>query len=343
MNKVLLGLLITFSLSAHAQETVPLSLPDALDAALRNNKEIILAGLDEESARARFKQTDAVFLPQISLSYSAMSTNNPLNAFGFKLQQQAITPADFDPELLNNPSSTQNFMTKAEWQQPILNMDMLYARKAARQQSAVFEFKTKRQKEYLTFEVEKAYSQLQLAHQAKEVLTEAWNTVNSIYTATNNRYEKGYLQKSDLLQVQVQVTTTESQLAQAKSNVQNASDYLSLLMGSKAGVLYSVAPIEETTTTESIETTVSESRADFLAIQSAIAAQDQMISSTKLSMVPNLNAFAQYLINDSEAFGFESNSYLVGAQLSWSLFKGMSVQHKTSEQRIELNKMSTQL
>jgi outer membrane protein TolC len=343
MKKVLLGILIAFSLSAQAQETVPLSLQDAVEAALRSNKEIIMAGLDEESARARFKQTDAVFLPQISLSYSAMSTNNPLNAFGFKLQQQAIAPADFDPALLNNPSSTQNFMTKAEWQQPILNVDMLYARKAARQQSAVFEFKTKRLKDYLTMEVEKAYWQLQLTHQAKEVLNEALQTVNAIYTATSNRYEKGYLQKSDLLQVRVQVITTESQLAEAKSNVLNASDYLALLMGSKSGTLYSLAPMEEAIITDSIEATISESRADFQAMQSAIVAQDQMINSNKVSIVPNLNAFGQYLINDSEAFGFGSNSYLVGAQLSWGLFKGMSVQHKATEQRIERNRMVTQL
>ena len=170
MKKVLLGLLIsTFSFSASllAQEAVPLTLQDALDATLKNNKEIVMAALDEESAAARFKQTNAVFLPQINLSYSAMSTNNPLNAFGFKLQQQSISPSDFNPELLNNPSATQNFMTKAEWKQPLLNMDMLHMRKAANQQIEVYAFKAKRTKEYLTFEVQKAYAQLQLAHQAK--------------------------------------------------------------------------------------------------------------------------------------------------------------------------------
>ena len=46
MKKVLLGLLIsTFSFSASllAQETVPLTLQDALDATLKNNKEIVMA------------------------------------------------------------------------------------------------------------------------------------------------------------------------------------------------------------------------------------------------------------------------------------------------------------
>lgn len=346
MKKLLLGLLIStffFSASVMAQESVPLSLQEAIDSTLKNNKEIIMAGLDEASAHARFKQTDAVFLPQINLSYSAMSSNNPLNAFGFKLQQQSITQSDFNPDLLNYPSATQNFMTKAEWKQPILNMDMLYMRKAANQQAEVYAFKTKRVKEYLAFEVEKAYAQLQLAHQAKAVLAEALQTMNSIYTATHNRYEKGYLQKSDLLQVQVQVTSTESKLAEAKSNVQNASDYLSLLMGSKRNAVYSVESITRSTSAENAELNVPERRADFQAMQSAIIAQDMMISSNRMSYLPKLNAFAEYLINDKEAFGFGSNAYLVGAQLSWSLFKGMSVQNKTTEQRIERNKMMAQL
>ena len=99
-----------------AQESVPLSLDEALSTALKNNTEIIMASLDEQRADATFKQTNTVFLPQIRVSYTAMGSNNPLNAFGFKLQQQSIAPSDFNPELLNNPSSTQNFLTKAEWQ-----------------------------------------------------------------------------------------------------------------------------------------------------------------------------------------------------------------------------------
>src|SRR5688572_9353838 len=182
-----------------AQELLSLSFEEALSTALKNNKEIIMASLDEQRADATFKQTNAVFLPQVRVSYTAMGSNNPLNAFGFKLQQQSIAPSDFNPELLNNPSSTQNFLTKAEWQQPILNMDMLYMRRAANEQRAVYTFKSKRTREYLKFEVRKAYAQLHLAHQAKNVLEEALQMVNAMYNATNNRFEKGFLQKSDVL------------------------------------------------------------------------------------------------------------------------------------------------
>lgn len=346
MKKVLLGLLIStfsFSASLFAQEAVPLTLQEALDATLSNNKEITMATLDEESAAARFKQTNAVFLPQINLSYAAMSTNNPLNAFGFKLQQQSISQSDFNPELLNNPSATQNFMTKAEWKQPLLNMDMLQMRKAANQQIDVYTFKTKRTKEYLAFEVQKAYAQLQLAHQAKSVLTEALETVNAIYTSTNNRFEKGLLQKSDVLNVLVQVTTMESNLSAAESNVQNASDYLSLLMGKQPGILYTVDAIQKVTPVENVEIQVPASRADFQAMQAAIAAQDMMVSSGKMSYLPKLNAFGEYLLNDNDAFGFGSDSYLVGAQLSWTIFNGTATQNKIAQHRIERNKMTEQL
>lgn len=346
MKKVLPGILIfyfSFSVSLWAQEVMPLTLQEALDAALVNNMEIVLAKLEEEGASARFRQTNAVFLPQIKVSYTAMSSNNPLNAFGFQLQQQSITPADFNPDLLNNPSNTQNFMTKAEWQQPILNMDMLYMRKAAHEQTAIYALKTRRTREYLTFEVQKAYAQLQLAQQAQLVLEDALKTVNSIFTSTQNRFEKGFLQKSDVLNVQVQVNAMERQFAEAKSNVQNASDYLSVLMDKPTGIVYTVNLIESITVVDSIETKIPENRADFQAMQSAVAAHDMMISSGRMAYLPKLNAFVEYLLNDAEVLGFGSNSYLVGAQLSWTLFNGTATRNKIEEYRIERNKTAEQL
>ena len=345
MKKLLLsGLLVFFvSASLFSQDTLTLALDDALEAALKNNKEVIMAGLDQEIAAAGFRQTNGLFLPQINVSYTALSTNNPLNAFGFKLQQQSIAQTDFNPEVLNSPTATQNFMTKAEWKQPLLNFDMLHKRRAAHHQIDVYAFKAKRTKEYLTYEVTKAYAQLQLSLQAYQVLEQALKTANAIHRATNSRFEKGFIQKSDVLNAQVQVATSENYLAEAKSNVQNASDYLNVLMGLQPGVIYKVRPIEKADVIQTTEIQVPDNRADFLAMQSAVIAQDNMINSGKLSYLPKLNAFGEYMMNDKEAFGFGSDSYLVGAQLSWTLFNGLATHNKIAQERIERNKMITQL
>ena len=332
-------------LKVSAQDSIrELSLSDAISATLNNNKSIQLARLDENIAASNYKQTDAVFLPQVGFSYTAMSTNNPLNAFGFKLQQKSITQNDFNPDLLNHPSGTPDFTTKLEVQQPLINMDMLYERKAAEKQIELYQYKTQRTKEYLTFEVQKAYLQLQLAYDAVKVLEEASQTTDSVYTFTDNHFKQGLIQKSDVLNAQVQVTTVKTNLAKAKSNIRNASDYLSLLMGQGDGIVYKPEnTLRLETPANDTATKIASSRSDFLAMQKAIEASELMIKSSKMSYLPKLNAFGSYQFNDRQALGFGANAYLAGIQLSWDIFKGNRIKNTIATQTLERNKLSEEL
>ena len=330
--------------SISAQSSIKkLSLNEAITTALNNNKSIQIAKLDENIAASNYKQTEAIYLPQIGVSYTAMSTNNPLNAFGFKLQQKSITQNDFNPDLLNHPSGTPDFTTKIEVQQPLINMDMLYRQKAAAKQTEIYQYKTQRTKEYLSFEVQKAYLQLRLAYDAEKVLEEALQTTKSVYAFTENHFQQGLIQKSDLLNVQVQVTTVESNLSKAKSNIGNASDYLSLLMGQKSGFIYTVSDTESTAAAFTDTTGIAATRADFMAMQKAIEASDLMIRSNKMSYLPKLNAFGSYQLNDSRMLGFGANAYLAGVQLSWEIFKGNRTKNTIATETLERNKLNEQL
>jgi len=344
MKKILFVLMTSSAItSSAAQDTLSLKLQDALDYAIRSNRDVALATLDQETAATNFSQTNAMFLPQITLSYTAMATDNPLNAFGFKLQQQSVSPSDFNPQLLNNPSTTQNYLTRIEWNQPLLNLEMAYRRKAADHQINVYYYRVERIKQFVMFEVTKAYAQLQLSYQAANVLAESLRTVNAIFETSKNYFEKGYLQKSDLLLVQVQVATAESKLAEANSNVRNASDHISFLMGIKSGPVYLVEPMKKNDQPEILETQVPEQRADLNAMKVALKSQATMIRSEKMSYLPKLNAFANYMFNDKNALGFGSNSYLVGAQFSYTLFNGTSRYHQTAQQRIAHARIEQQL
>ncbi|HEY8783378.1 MAG TPA: TolC family protein [Mucilaginibacter sp.] len=337
-------LLNGFASKVLAQDSAKnLSLNEAIEATLNNNKAIQIAKLDESIAAANYKQTEAVFLPQIGVSYTAMSTNDPLNAFGFKLQQRTITQNDFNPELLNHPSGTPDFMTKLEVQQPLLNMDMLYMRKGAEKQTEIYKYKTQRTKEYLTFEVQKAFLQLRLAYDAVSVLEEASKTAQSVYEFTDNHFKQGLIQKSDLLNAQVQVTAVQSNLVKAQSNIRNASDYLSLLMGRKTGVIYTID--SSLGAREGADTTrkIASSRADFMAMQKAIEASDLMIKSSRMSYLPKLNAFGNFQYNDNNLTGFGANAYFVGIQLSWDVFKGNKTKNIIAGQKLERDKLTEQL
>ncbi|MNK05640.1 Outer membrane efflux protein [compost metagenome] len=339
----LIGVPGVFSI-VQAQDFVQkLSLNEAISAALANNKTIRLAGLDERIAESSFNQTQAVFLPQVDLSYTAMSTNNPLNAFGFKLQQRSITQNDFDPALLNHPSATPDYMAQLAVKQPLLNIDMLYMRKGAGMQAEVYRYKTQRTREQITFETTKAYLQLQLAYKAEKVLLEAGQTAKAVYKYTDDHFKQGLIQKSDVLNAQVHVTTVESNLAKARSGILNASDYLSLLMGQPAGTAYNLN--DETQPTLPVVDTqkVFATRSDFMAMQKAIEASGLMIKSSQMSYLPKLNAFGNFQYNDSRLTGFGANAYLVGVQLSWNVFSGNKTKHVIASQKLERDKLTVQL
>lgn len=334
---------VPFSVSAQ-DSSKHISLSEAITATLNNNKTLQLAKLDESIAASNYKQTEAIFLPQVGFSYTAFTTDNPLNAFGFKLQQKSITQSDFNPALLNKPGQTSDFSTKLDVQQPLLNMEMLYKRKAASKQTELYLQKTQRTKEYLTFEVEKAYLQLQLAYEAVKVLTEALQTTESVYTFTNNQFNQGFIQKSDVLNAQVQKITVESNLSKANNNIQNASDYLSLLMGQPQGIRFTAdLPTELNKSNNSVTPVMGASRSDFEAMQKAIEASGLMIQSAKTSRYPKLNAFGSYQFNDNRMFGFGAKSYFAGIQLAWDIFKGNSTKNSIATQSLERTKMTEQL
>ena len=344
LRTLVLSVSMVFSaLAATAQQnTKPLLLNDAITLALEQNRQIGLAKTAEKISLSQFKQTEAIWLPQVNLSYTGFTTNQPLNAFGFKLQQSQVQSSDFNPATLNHPGATSNVMTQLSVQQPIFNPDMSYLRKAALKESEVYAFKTQRTKEAITLQVTNSYLQLEFAYEAVKVLQEALATVREIYRFTNDRYQQGLLQKSDLLQVEVQVKTVETNLAEANSQISNISDQLSQLMNTATGQVYTtqavVLPVAAGFTDS-----VSTDRADIKAMNTALSAYDLAIKSTQKSMLPKLNAFGNYQLNDQKLFGFGANAYFAGIQLSWDIFKGNQAKNKAATQTLEKTKLQEQL
>lgn len=334
---------IWLSLSVQAQSHRHITVEDAVNIAVENNSNIKISNLDRKIANADYHQTDAIFLPQVTLGYTALTTNNPLNAFGFLLQQESVTAMDFDPAKLNNPGATQNYGTQVEAKLPLLNQDMIYARKGARAQEEVYKYKAERTKEYIEFEVRKAYTGLQMAYQARNILQKSLEDVKLIHRSVTNFYNQGLIQKSDVLNAQVQVNTIESALAKAESNIHNASNGLRLLMGQDIS--------DEVYTADSLvqkreiytETTLSLFRPDIMALQKAVDATDMILKSSRMAFLPRINAFGSYNLNDSKAFKFRNDSYLAGINLSWDIFSGNRNRSKMKSAQYQKGRMQEEL
>jgi outer membrane protein TolC len=337
-------IVLFFCYTSRSQDSIRhLSLQEAITAAVSNNNAMKISALDERVAKAKLRQTDAIFLPQAIISYTAITTNNPLNAFGFKLQQQSITEADFNPKLLNNPSSTQDFSAKFELQQPLLNIDLLYQRKGAAKQVEIHQLLTERTKDYLTFETEKAYLQLQMVYDENKILIEALTTSKAVYKTSKDYYHEDLIQKSDLLNAELHVMNIETQIKNSQSMIQDASDMLSMLMGYPTGTIYTIDPIGIINPLMGDNTDLFAERSDFKALQKGMESYDIMIKSSKMSYLPRLNAFASWQLNDKSMIGFNANAYFAGVQLSWNIFNGNRTKNIISQQRLEKEKLIKQL
>lgn len=332
------------ALAVVAQSSVPLSLEQALAALEKGNAQLRIAEIEKRINAANHRATDAIFLPQVSVGYTAMLTNNPLNAFGFLLQQREVSQRNFDPSLLNHPGATELYSWSLDVKMPLFNLDMNYARKGAKAMEKMSQYKAAYARLHLRFEVQKAYTQLQFAHAAKSVLQQTLADVRRIHQSVVAFEQQGLVQRSDVLNAEVQVNTIEAALVNAESNIASASDGLSLLMGSCAmtdtvfrpDTLMQLAPA-------GAGTIFSSQRADIQALQAATEGTDWIARSAKAAFIPKVNAFGTYQLHNGKPLEFKNDAYLVGINLTWNLFQGSQNIHKSRSAQLQADKMREEL
>ena len=274
-----------------------------------------------------------------------MSTNDPLAVFGNKLKQERVTQADFDPAALNHPDAYEHFNTRIEVQQPLLNLDGLYARKAAKNQYEALAFQAKYTAQNIRYEVKKAYYQLELAGMSVKVLKQSVAAAEEALKLTQQNELQGLVKKADVLEASVRLEERQDQLRQAVEQHESASEFLAHLLG-----------LDLSTRIEAADTLVQElppqhfsdpsneieRRSDLQAWQKQLEAGQNMLQSEKMKFVPRLNAFGSYEWNDRKIAGMSVNNYMVGASLRWDLFSGYKNQGSVQQAGAKLDQARLQ-
>lgn len=342
LKSIFLGIsMCIFFFAANAQgEKVTLSLKDALERAEKNNWQINKSKANVILSRSDFRQTNSLFFPSVSLSHSGVTTNDPLTAFGFKLKQEITTNADFNPVLLNDPERIDNFNTKVEVRQPIINVDGFYGRKAAKAKMKAMDYQAERTINYTKFEVKKAYYQLELAEEAIEVMEKSYEMAKSAKKLTEDNLEQGYVKDADLLAADVRLLEVENQLLEAKNNSRMAQEFLAFLLAYDIDTKITTSDkIDKEPVLPSFSSYGKgsiDSRSDILAFKKGIEARNTMLKSRRFKFLPRLNAFGQYEWNDDKILGSRANNYMLGASLSWNIFSGYKNIAKVQKAKAEL-------
>lgn len=227
---LLLPLIVSAQDDTSGRIQLPLSLQEAVERSLEQNFSIRQAEYDVDINRSRYRQTNAAFLPQLSIEEMGVSTNDPLNVFGYKLKQEVVTQSDFAPSQLNFPDSYDNFTTKFELRQPLLNTDAFFKRSAAKKQLEATKENLKGTLEYTQYQVKDAYYQLQLMNKQLDVIRRSLKTARENERQAKNLFEQDMINKADYLAANVRVLELESQQSKVNDQLLSVQDHLRFML-----------------------------------------------------------------------------------------------------------------
>lgn len=332
----LIGFMAFSSIILYSQLHV--SLEEAITSSLANSRLKKTAILNNKSIELDIAGLNSVYFPQINLSHNSFYTNDPLNAFGFKLQQEAIQTSDFNPSLLNNPDNFIHFNSKIALNQVLLKYDIFETKKALKSQLDANAWNTLRIDQGIILEVKNSYLELQFQYEALKITKKLSDNFKENERIAIQNFESGILKRTDIQRVQLEAEKLQNKILEFEKSIENLSAYLSLLMGKKLEA--AILPMDRLQALSDVEiSTELENRPDFQSMRSLMLAKNQMLKAEKLKALPQINGFGEYNIYDPQLFSFDANAYQLGIQLRWTIFDGNHRRNNILKIQNELNKI----
>jgi outer membrane protein TolC len=325
---VLLSLLLAMAGTVEAGQalrTMRLSLQEALRIARENNYTIKAANSRVAQADAKITQTRQSTLPRVTLSENAVITNDPGAALVFKLQQNIIETADFDPAKLNDAGLINDFNTSLQVMQPIYNADAAIGRSIAKGARKVQEHMAGRTAETIELQVARLYYGLILARRNIEAIEQSIVTMHSHSREAAKAYSAGIMSKSDKLSTEVRLAELNEQKLMLHDAVKSASDMLKVLLNLDPGVL--VVPTGDFVIDKGSPVvdgdSVPENRNDLIAMQTVADLAAKQGEMARASRLPKVNGFLRTDLHSDDLFSGGS-SWMMGVNVQWDLYDGMA-------------------
>lgn len=318
-----------------------LDFTQAVQRALSQNPDILIAGTQIGQAEAAVRQSEGTRLPKLAVSVNVTRTDDALNAFGLKLSQRNATFGDFGagefnpanpnvlniaPRDLNHPDPVNNFNTRLEAQLPLYTGGMIegYNEQARAYLRAAQQGDTlARQK--VIFDVLRAYEGVHTARAYADVARQARHATESYVKTIDNLVKGGVVVKSDLLSAKVHLEDVKVQQTQADNAVQQALDQLHLLLGMPLSEPLDVAADVEVHPLEGkladYQAEALKSNPGLAALRNQLDAAQAAIKVARAGKYPQAGLLARFDTNDNSV-GFDAHSYTLGGQVSWQLFDG---------------------
>lgn len=222
--------LLAVGLGASAQESFTIS------AAIRKAW-LDQSGLKAGRALAEGKREEALGfqalrLPTLTLQAQGIRTDEPMLAFGMKLNQSRINAMDFNPASLNRPDPIMGFGGAAVIQQPLYAGGRLRAARWAGEYAAKAEAASQERREQETaMAVVEAYFGAQVAEQALVWVQDTRTWIQGMEAFVSARVQQGLMLESEQQRLKAAHAQVDAQEAEVVRQARAARSGLGLLTG----------------------------------------------------------------------------------------------------------------
>ena len=355
-NKIFLTFLLIASVlqAQDKPQNYSFSLQQAIDHALEHNYNVINAKRDIESAKQKKWETTAAGLPQINGSASY------LNNIDFTLQGvsgNAFNPAGNPNDITLFAFGTKQSMTSSlTLSQLIFDGSYIVALQASKTYLKYYENAKLKTNTEIKEMVINAYGNVLLAQESIAILEKNKATLSKTLSDTQETYKNGLIEEENVEQLQITLSSINSNLSNTKRLLDIANKMLKFTLGIDINAELTLTDKLDNLSTTNLDLTFSRNGfavTDNINYQIASNFQEQRSLELKLQKskaLPSLGAAFNFGYNSfANDFSFADSNQKwnrfsnVGMSLSVPIFSSLGRSAKTQQAKIAFEQAKTQL
>jgi len=353
MKKItLLFIGILISITVNAQESISLSLEQAINYALKNSYAAINATRDIDAAKKKKWETTTMGLPQIDAKIDYKQ---------WLKEQLILIPAEF---IGGNPGefTEVSFVTKhnmnasATLSQLIFDGSYLVGLQSAKTYLKISENAKEKTDLGIREAIINAYGNVLLSEESLLILEKNIRNLEKTLNETEQIYLNGFGEEESVEQLKITLASVKSQLSKTKNLKSIAYKMLNITLGIDINTNVILTDSLNKLTKENIDlgllssNLTIENHVDFKIAKNTEKSNELLVKLEKSKALPSLNSFVNF---DYGGFGNNFNflkkeqrwfgSSLLGVTLNIPLFSSLARSARTQQAKIELEKARTNL
>ena len=353
MRKILLLFIgILLSVSIEAQESISLSLDQAIDYALENSYAAINATRDIDAAKKKKWETTTIGLPQISAKIDYQN---------WIKQQVSLIPAEFfggiEGEFAEIAFGTKQSMNAtATLKQLIFDGSYLVGLQSAKTYLKISKNAKEKTELGIREAVINAYGNVLLSEESILILEKNIQSLEKTLNDTNQIYLNGFGEEESVEQLQITLASVKSQLSKTRQLNNIAYKMLNITLGIDISSTIELTDNLNTLAKENMDLALLssnlsiENHVDFKIAKNTEKSNELLMKLEQSKALPSLSSFVNFgYAGFGQNFDFLKkeqqwfDSSLLGVSLEIPIFSSLARSSRTQQAKIELEKAKTNL